>query len=165
MSSRIIFTLSIVLLLLVSRSEVKASNEIEARASISAAEQNLVSAYNALLEAEKDGANVTSLAEQMTVAGANLTLAHVRLQEKDYGETVAFAENCRQAAENLEAQASVLRDSASVVARLSLWTGVLAWLSSVGIVASATIFSWRVFKKRYYRRVLSMKPEEVPDES
>jgi hypothetical protein len=165
MHSRILFALSIILLLLANCSKAKAFTEIEAKASIAAAEQSLVSAYDAVLEAEKGGANVTSLTAQLNVAAANLTLAYNRLQQLDCNGTVALAEGCRQAADNVVTQASVLRDVASAAVPLALWTSVLAWVCSIGMIVSVTVFSWRVFKRRYYRRILTMKLEVVADES
>jgi nucleoside recognition membrane protein YjiH len=118
-----------------------------------------------MLEAEKGGANVTSLTEQLNVAAANLTLAYNRLQQQDYNGTVALAEGCRQTTDNVVTQASVLRGLASTAVPLALWTTVLAWVCSIGMIIFVTAFSWRLFKRRYYRRILTMKLEVVPDES
>ncbi len=153
-----------ILLLFINISNVEALDKTEAETAIDDAERGLISAYEAVLEAEKKGANVTSLTEKLTATGANLTTAYLQFKEQNYSEAVTLAENCTEIAEDVKTQASSLCDYAAWNARLSLWIQILGWLISMGTIFSATFFVWRVFKKRYYRKILEMQPEATHDE-
>ena len=153
-----------ILLLFINISSVEALDKTEAETAIDGAERGLISAYEGVLEAEKEGANVTSLTQKLTAAGANLTTVYLHFKEQNYSEAVTLAENCTEIAEDVKTQASSLRDYAAWNVRQTLWFQILGWLISIGIIFSATFFVWRVFKKRYYRKILEMQPEATYDE-
>jgi len=129
------------------------------------AEAEVVSAYEAVLGAEEAGADVSGLLDELNVAGGYLAEAHVWFGLGDFDEAARLADLCYDAvvdvsgeAFDLESEAHALRVTDSVVRITGSMVGVV-------VVVFLGFAVWRVFKRRYSRRVLEMRPEVAKGES
>ena len=102
---------------------------------------------------------------ELNVAGGYLAEAHVWLGLGDFDEAARLADLCygavadvRNEAFELEREARALRVSDSVVRMTGSMIGVVV------VVLLGSVF-WRVFKRRYNKRVLEMRPEVANGES
>jgi len=125
----------------------------------------MVSAHEAVLEAERAGANVSGLLARLKVAGEGLAQAHISYRLGDFDVAARSAELCSQIGEEVMVEAYELRGLAleEAVQRFR-WT-MIGSVLSVAIVVGASFLGWRIFKLRYYRRVSGMRPEVVSGES
>jgi len=137
----------------------------EALTAIRRAEFAVASAYEAVLEAEKAGANVSVLLEEVNVGAENLTKACMLYRIGDLEEAVYFADLCCSSVVNVTNEAETLRDLAVVERKKQVLVTSLASTFGVGVTVFGGFFGWRWFKEWYLRRVLKMKPEVVHNES
>jgi len=144
---------------------VRASSESVAASAVNQAEQALASAYEAVLEAERTGVNVSGLLARLNEAGELLARAHVSYGLGDFDGAARSADLCGQIGEEVRVEAHGLRSLAveEVVQRFR-WT-MIGSILSVTVIVGAGFLGWRMFKLRYCRRVLGMKPEVAKDES
>jgi len=140
------------------------SLENEAAASIERAEDALFSAYEVVLEAEQVGANVSSLLARLNEAGELLAEAQVAFRLKSFDEAVRLADLCFEICEETKDGADELRAEVYGSKVMSDWLTMTSSLASVIAVGFGSFCAWRVFKRRYYRRVFRMKPEVAKDE-
>jgi len=129
------------------------------------AEGAVVSAYEAVLGAEEAGADVSGLLAELNVAGGYLAEAHVWFGLGDFDEAARLADLCYDAvvgvsgeAFELESEAHGLRVTDSVVRITGSMVGVV-------VVVFLGFAVWRIFKRRYGKRVLEMRPEVIKGES
>ena len=157
---RLCFSLLIVSLLFVNNIHVCASDNADlAKEAIDLARSSLVDAYKSVLDAEKAGADVTSLTERLTNAGSKLTYAYLFYEAESYDATLALADSCYEVGEKIKAEADVLKPTASINAMILFWFQIFGYVGALAIIIVASVLGWRAFRKRYYRKVLEMKPE------
>jgi hypothetical protein len=142
-----------------------ASSEDAASLAISQAEQVLASAFEAVLEAERAGANVSGLLVMLNDAGVFLAKAQVAYRLGDFEEAVGFADLCYEIGEGVKGKAGELRVEAYGPRVIGFWLTMAGSLVGVVAVGVGSVWGWRFFKRRYYRHVLRMKPEVSSDES
>jgi len=129
------------------------------------AEVAVVSAYEAVLDAEEVGADVSGLLAELNVAGGYLAEAHVWFGLWDFDNATRFADLCYYSVEDVRSKAVELKNEAH-----SLWVTDsvvrMVWsLIGVVVVVFLGFVVWRVFKRRYHRRILGLRPEVVSSES
>ena len=124
------------------------------------AENDLASAYVAVAEAEKAGANVSELLVKLRFAGTLLAEAYNTNRTGDYDKAYSFAINCSEGVNGIvdEALSLKLEVGNAYDGRLFMRTAVSSVALSVLFVLS--LFGWRFLKRRYLKRVLRMKPTE-----
>jgi len=145
--------------------EASALSENGAASAIEKAEGLMFSAHEAVLEAERAGANVSGLLARLNVAGEGLAQAHVSYRLGDFDGAARSAELCSQIGEEVMVEAYELRGLALEEAvQCFRWTMIRSILG-VAIAVGASYLGWRIFKRRYFRRVLGMKPEVISSES
>jgi len=137
----------------------------EASLALTNAESTLVSAYQKVLEAEEAGANVSGLLVRLNEAGGFLARARMAYTLGDFDEAVRFASSSGDVAVEVQNSAVGLRDLALGDGVQRLWFTLVGSVVGVVLVVLGCFWVWRVFKRRYYRRVLGMKPEVATDES
>lgn len=145
--------------------EAAASSMDEANSAIRHAEETAVSAYEAVLEAERAGGNVSGLLVRLDDAGELLAKARVEYGLEKFEETILSANNCSRIAESIEMEAEKLQAEANESRVIISWLTGTGSLVGVAVVLFGSYWGWRVFKRRYIRRVLKMKPEVVKDET
>lgn len=140
-------------------------NENEAASALMDAEEAIESAYRAALEAEQSGANISSLLGQLNAAGENLSLASMAYRQGDFQKASDFANSSKNIGEEVQTAAVDLKNSASYESVERMWLTMIGSIVGVVVVSLGSFWVWRVFKRRYYDRVLGMKPEVSSDES
>jgi len=136
-----------------------------AMSAVDGAEVAVASAYEAVLDAEEAGADVSGLLAELNVAGGYLADAHVWLGFGDFDEAVRLADLCYDAVVDVRNEAFELESEANA---LSVTDSVLRMAGSmVGVVVVVFLgfVFWRVFRRRYNERVLEMRPEVISGES
>jgi len=141
------------------------SDEDTVVSALTGAEETTASAYESVLEAEKEGANVSSLLVQMNVAGQLLAEAQVAYRIGNFGEAVRLAGICLEISERVRNEADDLRIRAYESRVMGFWLTVSGSLVGAFSVGFGGFWGWRVFKRHYYRRVLRMRPEVSSHES
>jgi len=142
-----------------------ADGENVVASAIDMAEAAVVSAYEAVLDAERAGANISGLLSQLNVAGEYLANAHVWYELGDYDNATLFADHCYGIGREVRNEAVEKKNEA-----YSLWVNDLVVkmtgsIIGVVIIVFLTFLGWRAFKRRYHKRILGMKPEVVSGES
>jgi len=140
-------------------------SESEASSVLTSAEGIVDSAYQAVLRAEEAGANVSDLLFQLDDAGELLAKAKVAYRLGDFDEVVRSASLCSDIGENVKNEADELRVETYGLRATSFWLTLAGSLVGVVAVGLGSFWGWRFFKKRYYERVLEMKPEIKSNES
>lgn len=132
---------------------------------IESAEDAMISAYEAVSDAEHAGANASGLLARLNVAGEYLANAHIWYCLGDFDSATRFANLCYDVAEEVRNEAYELENETYGLRVTSLVVRTTGSMIAVIIIVFLSFFGWRVFKRRYQKRVLEMKPEVVPDES
>ncbi len=108
--------------------------------------------------AESAGANASSLLVGLNDAVGLLSEAQVALEVGDFEECIRLAELSREAGSGVGHAARALEVEANDAhATLSWWFAGGSALG-VSVVILASFFGYRYFKRRYYQRLLKMKP-------
>ena len=144
---------------------VGASSESSVADDLYDAEEVMALAYEAVLEAEKEGANVTVLLSKLNLGGEYLAEAYVWYRLGDFDNAGRFAGLCVDVVGDMKGEVVGLREEAhgwwvlDVLVRLT-WSifGVIG-ITVLGFVV------WRVFRRRYEKGILMLKPEFVAYES
>jgi hypothetical protein len=148
----------------ISETFAQASKDVAASA-LTDAEGVVVSAYQAVLRAEEAGANVSGLLVRLNEAGGFLARARMAYDFGDFEEAAGLANSSRNIGVEVENAAVELKDSAFLERVQRMWFMMLGSIFGVVLVFFGSFWVWRVFKRRYYRRVLMMKPEVSSNES
>ena len=130
-------------------------------AKIVEAESALRQAMKNVIEAERAGANVSSLISDLNAAGDVLADAVRVAAAGDDQQAVTLAESSKSWAESVSVQASdlkVLYSSRSVFLSTLAFSG-LGVLVFVGLLVAV----WVVFKRSHTRRILNMSPKVASD--
>jgi hypothetical protein len=139
------------------------TGEEVAVAAIFSAGEALTSAYEAVWDAEKTGADVAPLLERLDLAGELLGEATRALGRGDFAAAVSLADSVGAGLAGFESEVAELAAAyqADWTRRFQLSLGV----SALGIVLIVVLgfFGWRVVKQRFLNRVLEMKPEVAED--
>ena len=155
----LIFALSSTLMLSTSAS----SNQEIAIISISEADYSMIQAHEAVLDAEEAGADVSALLDRLNVAGEYLAEAHVCYRLGDLENATRFAGLCFDIVEGAKSEAVELKNEKHGLLVASLFVRIVGSYVGVMVVVLLGYVIWLVFKRRYQRRVLGLKPEVIPD--
>jgi len=136
-----------------------------ALSAIESAELAVDLAYEAVLEAEGVGANVSGLLVELSDGVEALSGAYMSSRVGNFDDAAYFADLCYDLVAGIEAEANELRDVAAVDRNQHLFLTSFGSVFAVGGIFCGGFFGWRFFKRRYHRRVLKMKPEVASNES
>jgi len=123
------------------------------------AENDLASAYVAVAEAEGAGANVCELLAKLTIAGNLLADANNSYRLSDYDNAYSCAANCSNIVNGIISEASSLKLEAEQVYKERLFATAAMSSAGLSVLFVLSLFAWRFLKKKYFKRVLKMKPE------
>jgi len=128
---------------------VSASSEETAALAITEAEETVASAYEAVLEAEKAGANVTDLLSVLNEAGMLLSKAHLAYAMGDFDSARDFAVWCQGNLTGFVDEAEALKQSAVQKGYWDFTVNVVG--SAVGAVAVVVcgFVAWAFLKRKY----------------
>jgi hypothetical protein len=130
----------------------------QADASTDSAQLALITAYEALLQAEDVGANISAAVKSLNSASDLLAQSHNAFRQGRHVESLLYAQNSSQTSNRVYAEAKQLEASAKQQKNNSLL--FTATVSSVSLVAlfAASWFGWRTMKTRYVRNILDKTP-------
>ena len=137
----------------------------DAASAIESAESAVDLAYEAVLDAEGVGANVSGLLDKLSDGVEALSKAYMSNRVGDFDDAIYFAYLCCNLVGGIEAEANDLRDQAAVDSSQHLLLTSFSSVLALVCISCGGFFGWRLFKSRYHRRVLKMKPEVVSNES
>lgn len=163
--SRILLVFTVLLGVSVIVMESCVAGAEEAGLAIERAEDVLVSAYRVVLEAEGAGANVSGLLFQLNRAGELLAQARVSYRAGDFDGAARSAGLCSEMGEGVRGEAEGLKNLAVVQGAQRFWWTLTGSVVGVTIIVCLSFLGWLIFKGRYHRRVLGMRPEVVSDET
>jgi len=113
------------------------------------AEEKVLSAYLAVLEAEKTGANVSVLLVRLNEAGEFLARAHVEYRLGDFEEASHLADSSRNIGIEVLNAAIDLKDSASSEGIQHMLFMMIASVVGMASIALGSLWVWYFLKKRY----------------
>jgi len=144
---------------------VNAASDDVFTVSLTEAEEAFTSAYEAVFEAEQAGANVNGLFGQLNIAGEYLSEAYVWYRSGDSENASRFAGLCYDAVKDLKSEAVELRGEAKRLGDAEFVVTMFGSIVGMIVVVVSGYVVWRVFKRRYRRQVLGLRPEVVSGES
>jgi len=139
--------------------------EGEASLAVSNAEKVMASAYQAVREAELAGADVSGFSNLLKDGAQLLAQAHTSLRAGDFESAVRFANLTVEIGKEVEVKAYRLRDLHRGLPVWQMWVTMLKSFFAVLVIILGSFWSWRVFKRLYFRRMSTMKPEVASVES
>lgn len=137
------------------------SGEDVAASAISQAEDVVVSAYEAVLEAEQSGADVSSLLVRLNDAGEHLAKAHMLYELEVFDGAVHSANLSSEIGEEVKGEAYQLKNEAYGLRVTDLLVRVIGSTLGVAAVIFASFFGWHAFKRRYSQRNSKNKTKQL----
>lgn len=136
----------------------------QANSELQTANKALDQAFNAVLEVEKAGGNVTLLLAKLNNVGNILADAQNALNSGNPANITSKLENAFQMANQISVEALNLRNVSLVESQNSLWLTLI--FSVVGAVAFgiSLLIVWQRFKRAFIKKLLEAKPEVVENE-
>jgi len=135
------------------------SGDDVALSAIDGAEVSVVLAYEAVLEAEEAGVDVSGLLVRLNDCGELLVEARVAYGLGDFDGAVGFAGLCSEVGDGVEGDAVELRLGVQSSRVAELWLMLVGSLVGVVVVLFVGFFGWGVVRRRFVRRVLEMRVE------
>jgi hypothetical protein len=135
----------------------------EASSAIGEADSALRLAFEAVLEAERAGVNVSDLIVKLDGAGGLLAEAENAYRVGNFSEAISKADKCSMLAHGVVDEALGLKSSALADAQKAVLQTLT--FSCVGGVAFLAVlfFVWGWFKRAYAEKLMRMKPEVASD--
>ena len=124
------------------------AEETEAASIISSAEQQIVTCYQAALDAETAGANITSLTSVLNEAGALLSNAKLAFSGGDFDSAQRLAVESRAALGNFVSDANALRDTAVQAGNFDFYVYFVGSITGALAVIGVGVAVWFWAKKR-----------------
>jgi hypothetical protein len=152
-----VFSLSLTLLPF----HVSASDE--ASSAIGDADNALRRAFEAVLDAERAGANLSDLIVKLDEAGRLLAEAENAYRIGNFSEAVSKAEQCSVLADGVREEAITLKGEALAGAQIAFWQDLTVTAMGSAVFLVAMFFVWGWFKRAYVKKLLRMKLEVASD--
>lgn len=138
-----------------------AVSEGEAELKIGEAEVIVSSAYVAVLEAEKSGADVSGLLINLTYAGDFLAEAYTLYRKGDLDGALDHADLSVRSVDGLVGEAGQLKALAMDENKERVFQTVSGSGVAVVVIVLGSVVVWLVLRRRYFENVVKMKPEVV----
>jgi len=136
----------------------------EASSAIGEADNALRQAFEAVLDAERAGVNVSDLIVKLDGAGGLLAEAENAYRIGNFSEAVSKAEQCSLVADGVREEAITLKGEALADAQTAFWQNLTFSCFGGAAFLVVLFFVWGWFKRAYARKLLQMKPEVASDE-
>ena len=149
----LLFALSSTLMLSVSAT----GNQEVAASTISDAEQSMAQAYEAVLDAERFGADISGLLVRLNDAAALLSEARMAFDVADFEDATRFAESTSEVGYDVVDEAELLEIEANNAQVHRSWWFMVTSALGVSVVLVASLLGYEYFKRHYYRRLSKMK--------
>lgn len=116
-------------------------------------------AFNAVLNAEKAGANVTGMVAQLNVAANILAQAENSYRTGDLTAVSAQADSVISIAQQVTISAQNDKQTALAAGQNNFWFIIAFTEIGAGVFVLALILIWRRLKRRYIKSLYERKPE------
>jgi len=147
----LVISVLLIVLLPVSLPAVSAANEDTAIQVIDQAEETVVSGYEAVLEAEQAGANVSMLLDQLNIAGEHLAEAHMLFRLGDFDGSINSAGLAsEQVGGDFVSEAEKLKTDAQESEKEWWFTSIFISVAGVIAVVLGTSVAWLIFRRRHF---------------
>jgi hypothetical protein len=133
-------------------------NREVAASTISEAEQSMAQAYEAVLNAERFGADISGLLVRLNDAAALLFDARMAFDVGDFEEATLLAESTSEVGYEVVDEAELLETEANNAQVYRSWWFMVISALGVSVVLVASLLGYQYFKRRYYQRLSKMKP-------
>jgi len=130
---------------------------------LQAANSAVEQAFNAVLDAERAGANVTVLLDQLNVAADLLAQAEMAYGNGDAANAADKADSALSIALEVKSDAVSAEKSALVAYQNGFWLTVALSVIGAAVFVFVLFLVWRLLKQRYVKNFLGAKPE-VPSQ-
>lgn len=123
------------------------------------AENDIKTAYLAVLQAENAGGNVSHIVSRLRAAAGLLAEAQNAYKAGDYEDAYQYALNCSELLDGLVEDAEKIEIKAKQLHNSNFYLAVIE--SSIGLAAVILCgaIGWRFLRRWYFKRLLRMKPE------
>lgn len=128
------------------------------------AEDGLASAYQAVLDVELLGVDASDLLKELNAGAEYLSLARVAYRQGRFEDADTYAGLCNAVADDVMVDANNLEFEVRGKSTEVFWLTLTGSLVGVAGVVFASFLVWPVFKRRFIRRILEMRPEVNPTE-
>ena len=116
-------------------------------------------AFNAVLAAEKAGANITGLLAQLNVAEGDLAQAENSYRTGDSSTAATQANSVIPIAQQITTAAQNAKQTATVSGQNAFWSTIAFTLIAAVVFVLGLFLVWRWFKQRYINNLSQAKPE------
>jgi hypothetical protein len=116
-------------------------------------------AFDAVLAAEKAGANVTGLLVELNVAEGDLAGAENSYRSGDSSTAVAQADSALPIAQEVTVAAQSAQQTVIVSGQNAFWSTIVFTVIGVVVFVLALFLVWRWFKHSYLKSLSEAKPE------
>ena len=126
---------------------------------LQAANTAVEQAFNAVLEAEKAGANVTALLAQLNDAAGILAQAENSYRTGDSNTAAAQADSVLPIAQEVTTSAQDAKQTALVSSQNAFWSTIAFTVIGAFVFVLVLFLVWRWFKRSYINSLSEAKPE------
>ena len=136
----------------------------QAWSKLQAANNAVGQAFNAVLDAEKAGANVTDLLAQINTAEGILAQAENSYRTGNTNTAANQADSVLPIAQQVTFDAQNAKQTAIVSSQNAFWSTIALTVIGVFVFVLVLFLVWRLFKRRYIKNLSEAKPELVSNE-
>ena len=131
----------------------------DAEAKLQAANNTVTYAFNAVLDAERAGANVTDLLNQLNDATRILAQAEISYRNGDPNTASDKADSVLPIAERVTTAAKDAKQTALIYSKNAFWSTLTFTVIGAFVFVLILFFVWRRFKRSYINNLSQAKPE------
>ena len=133
----------------------------QADSKLQAANSAVEQALNAVLDAERAGANVTDLLSQLNYAEGKLTQAEISFRTGYSNKAAVQADNVLPIAQQVTTAAQVAKQTALDSGQISFWSSIVSTVVGALVFVLVLFLVWGWFKRSYFKSLSDAKPEVV----
>ena len=133
----------------------------QATSKLQAANDSVNLAFNAVLDAEKAGANVTDLLAQINIAQEILAQAENLYRTGNTNSSAVQADSVLPITQQVTLDAQNAKQNAIVSTQNAFWSTIVLTIVGIFVFVLVLFLVWRRFKRNYVERLSDAKPELV----
>jgi hypothetical protein len=145
---KLTFLMTLILLSIALFPKSAFAEQADAETAIASAKQEIVACYQAAMEAEGAGANITSLTAVLNDAGMLLSQSELAYSKNDFDVAREFAAQIQQKLGDVISNANVLKDSAVQRSKDDFLVNIVGSVVGVFVVIGAGLATWFLLNKR-----------------
>lgn len=159
-----LFSIILILVSPICGSALCESDAEDARSAVESAEEALGSAYLSVLEAERAGGDVSGLVASLNDALEERSRAERAFESGEYDAAVLLAGGVAEGSGAVLDDAVRLRGYAELSGKIALRNQMVISFEIIYFTIIFGFLGWSLFRDRYLRRMMGLRPEVVADE-